>query len=422
LSIFLLFYAASNTNAQTLTIKELQDKIEQTRLEKQRLEEENKKLEAQIDETGKQAQTLQNAVKSLDVTQKKLQNNIKVTETNISNTELTIKKVGIEIEDAENSISKDAEAIAESLRTLQQNEEQSLVETMLRYKDINDLWDTIETLKRFQSSLRTDLTSLKLLRDSLESKKTEHESKKQELVSYKSDLSDQKTVVEQNKSAKTVLLSQTKNKEAEYKKLLERNIELGRKFEQELFDYESRLQFQIDKSKLPGENSKVLSWPLNDIYITQRFGKTVDSKKLYVSGTHNGVDFRASMGTAVKSVADGVVQGMGNTDSQAGCYSYGRWLLIKHNNGLSSMYAHLSGIKVSQGDSIAKDQIIGWSGGQPGTSGAGYSTGPHLHLSLYATEGVSIEKYEQSIFCKQVYIPIAASNAYLDPLSYLPAL
>ncbi len=407
-------------NAQSLSVPELQKEIEKKRIEKERLEAENRKLEAQIQETGKQAQTLQTAVKTLDTTQKKLQNDLKVTETKIGGTELTIKKLGIEIIDKEQHISINKEAIAETLRNLQDADNRSTIETFLQYDNINELWNNIETLRRFQSSIQQSTRQLKSLREELSHKKEETEEKKVELVEFKEDLSDQKVVVEQNKQAKSTLLVQTKNKEEEYKKLLAKNIELGKKFEQELFLYEAQLQIAIDKSKLPTERAGVLRWPLDNVTITQRFGSTVDSKRLYVSGTHNGIDFRASMGTPVKSVLSGVVKGIGNTNAQAGCYSYGRWVLIKHPNGLSSLYAHLSVSKVSPGQSVASGEVIGLSGGQPGTSGAGYSTGPHLHLGLYASEGVSVGKYAQSKFCKQVSIPLAGPSAYLDPLAYLP--
>jgi murein DD-endopeptidase MepM/ murein hydrolase activator NlpD len=140
------------------------------------------------------------------------------------------------------------------------------------------------------------------------------------------------------------------------------------------------------------------------------------------SGTHNGVDFKASVGTPVKAVLGGIVKGTGNTDDQAGCYSYGRWVLIEHPNGLSSLYAHLSQSRVSQGQSISTGEVLGYSGGQPGVFGSGYSTGPHLHLGLYASQGVEVKQYTQSLFCKKVFIPVASANAYLDPLAYLPAL
>jgi murein DD-endopeptidase MepM/ murein hydrolase activator NlpD len=408
--------------AHALTIDELKLQIEAKRLEKARIEEENKKLEAQIAETAKQAATLQGAVKSLETTQKKLENDLKVTQTKISSTELSIQKLGFEITDTQESIKTNQDAISESLRNLYESERRSLLEDLLQYKNVSQVWDGVETLKRFQETIRQRTRELGGLKDDLEEKKTENESHKVELVDYKGELSDKKVVVEQSKKAQSTLLSQTKNKESEYKKMLERNIELGKKFEQELFMFESELQFAIDKSKLPTVREGVLSWPLDNVLITQRFGKTVDSKRLYVSGTHNGVDFRASMGTAVKSVLSGVVEGAGNTDDQAGCYSYGRWVLIKHPNGLSSLYAHLSTTRVTVGQSVSGGEIIGYSGGQPGVNGSGYSTGPHLHLGLYASEGVRIQKYAQSNFCKQVDIPVASSNAYLDPLIYLPPL
>jgi len=409
-------------HGQVLSVTELQREIERKRLEKEKLEAENRKLETQIQETGKQAKTLQSAVKTLDTTQKKLQNDLKVTETDIGSTELSIKKIGLEINAKEQHINTNKEAIAESLRNLQDTDNQSTIETFLQYKNINELWHNIETLRRFQSSVQQSIRQLKNLKEELSEKKSENEEKKVELVEYKEDLSDKKVVVEQNKKAKTTLLVQTKNKEGEYKKLLAKNIELGRKFEQELFQYEAQLKIAIDKSKLPTERSGLLQWPLASVMITQRFGKTVDAKRLYVSGTHNGIDLRATMGTPVKVVLSGIVEGVGNTDAQAGCYSYGRWILVKHSNGLSSLYSHLSLSRVAQGQPVAAGEVIGLSGGQPGTSGAGYSTGPHLHLGLYASEGVSVGKYSQSNFCKQVTIPIASPAAYLDPLAYLPPL
>ena len=419
---FLPSVVFDQVQAQALSVEELQREIEKKRLEKERLDAENKILEAQILETNKQAKTLQSAVKSLDTTQKKLQNDIKVTQTKIGSTELSIKKLAIEIIDRETQIENNKKAIAETIRGLEIADDQSLVTAVLQYEDINELWNSVETLKRFQESIRGFTRDLRIVKSELQEKKTENETKKVELVSFKGDLSDQKVVVEQNKKAKTTLLTQTQSKEAEYKKMLERNIELGKKFEQELYLYESQLQIAIDKSKLPTERLGVLQWPLDSVTITQRFGKTVDSKRLYVSGTHNGADFRATTGTPVKAVLGGVVEGTGNTDEQAGCYSYGRWGLVKHPNGLSSFYAHLSLTKVALGQSVNGGQVIGLSGGQPGSFGSGYSTGPHLHLGLYASQGVSIQKYSQSKFCKQVSIPVVSSQAYLDPLAYLPPI
>lgn len=408
--------------AHALTVEELQAEIEKKRIEKEKIDAENKRLEAQIQQVNNQAKSLQNEVKTLDTTGKKLQNDLKITETNISKTELTIQKVGIDIKTSEEIISQNKDAIAETIRTIAQADDLSTVEIFLKNKKLSDAWTILDTLRQFQTSVRQKTDDLVRTKEKLEAQKRDTEEKKQELVGLKVDLADRKVVVEQNKQTKATLLTQTQSKESEYKKLLAENIERGKKFEQELFNYEAQLKIAIDRSKLPTERSGVISWPLDSITITQRFGRTVDAKRLYVSGTHNGVDFRASVGTPVKSILSGVVQATGNTDDQKGCFSYGRWVLIKHPNGLTSLYSHLSASRVSTGQTVETGQVIGLSGGQPGSNGSGYSTGPHLHLGLFATEGVVVQKYGSSRFCQQVSIPIASTEAYLDPLAYLPPL
>ena len=128
------------------------------------------------------------------------------------------------------------------------------------------------------------------------------------------------------------------------------------------------------------------------------------------------------MGTPVRAALSGTVTGTGNTDEQRGCYSYGRWILIKHDNGLSSIYGHLSASRVFAGQRVNTGDVIGLSGGAPGMFGSGFSTGQHLHLGLFASQGVSVRQFTASKNCKQVYVPIADSSAYLDPLAYLPSI
>jgi len=160
----------------------------------------------------------------------------------------------------------------------------------------------------------------------------------------------------------------------------------------------------------------VLSWPLDFIYITQLFGKTSDSKRLYASGTHSGVDFRATVGTSVKSMASGIVVGVGDTDTQCPGASFGKFILIKYDNGLSSAYGHLSLVKARVGDRVVRGTVVAYSGN------TGYSTGPHLHVSLYASDAVGVKSIPSKSCPGRILTqPIAAINAYLDPMYYLPS-
>ncbi|MEI6420144.1 MAG: M23 family metallopeptidase, partial [bacterium] len=247
----------------------------------------------------------------------------------------------------------------------------------------------------------------------LEDRKTESEKKKKELLALKSQLQDKKSILDTNKQEKNKLLSTTKNQESSYKKILAEKKAKMEAFEKELNGYEAALKIAIDPKSIPKAGKGILSWPLDKIRITQLFGRTSDSVRLYASGTHNGVDFAASIGTPVKATLSGTIEGIGDTDKTCDGASYGKWVLIRHANGLSTLYAHFSLIKVQPGQSIATGEIIGYSGN------TGYSTGPHLHMSVYATQGVKISNLKSTV-CRGTYtMPIADVKAYLDPMIYL---
>ncbi|MEK7614182.1 MAG: M23 family metallopeptidase, partial [Patescibacteria group bacterium] len=106
----------------------------------------------------------------------------------------------------------------------------------------------------------------------------------------------------------------------------------------------------------------------------------------------------------------------GNTDNQCYGVSYGKWVLVRHTNGLSTLYAHLSLIKVSPGEAVQKGDILGYSGN------TGYSTGPHLHFAVFASQAVHVSgptEYKSRICGTYLKIPVAPKSGYLNPLSYL---
>jgi len=89
---------------------------------------------------------------------------------------------------------------------------------------------------------------------------------------------------------------------------------------------------------------------------------------------HNAVDFGAPMGTQVYAAMEGVVTLMRGGDAWNG--GYGNYIVIKHPNGVQTLYAHLGNLLVSQGESVSKGQSIARSGN------SGQSTGPHLHFEV----------------------------------------
>lgn len=96
---------------------------------------------------------------------------------------------------------------------------------------------------------------------------------------------------------------------------------------------------------------------------------------LKVMRAHQGVDYGAPSGTAVRSVGDGVVDFAGVQNG------YGNVIIVQHRNNLKTVYAHLSRINVRKGESVSQSQHIGAVGA------TGWATGPHLHFE-YRINGV----------------------------------
>ena len=100
--------------------------------------------------------------------------------------------------------------------------------------------------------------------------------------------------------------------------------------------------------------------------------------------THQGVDVYAPIGAAVWSVAPGTVEAVERTPGTAPFRGYGRAVVVRHADGLRSMYAHLSRVLVDVGQQVSEGQQIGEVGDscdEPGNPAA-RCAGAHLHFEL----------------------------------------
>lgn len=107
-------------------------------------------------------------------------------------------------------------------------------------------------------------------------------------------------------------------------------------------------------------------------------------------GEHTGLDIAVAQGTRVKAAAQGTVMEVINGTGDQASY-----IAISHGSGFLTRYAHLSRLDVKVGDKVKQGDIVGLSGGTPGTPGAGlYSNGAHLHFEILI-DGASVdpEKY-----------------------------
>jgi len=411
-ALFAPFFAIGQTK------DELQSQIDSHNKQIQALNKEIAAYEKQLTTIGAQKQTLQGAISQLDIQRKKIAASINVTKNKISALQLELQSLSKNIRSKEESISINEAGLGETLRRLHEAEKQTLVVALLSSEDLNEMWTDIDASYELQDAVRRDIDELSEQKETLTETKTATEAKQAELKAQQRKLVSEQGSLDATRKAQADLLAQTKSQEANYQALLRSKQAAKASMEAALSDLQARFQYNVDPSKVPPAGKGVLRWPLDTVKVTQGFGDTDFARSgAYAGKGHNGIDFGASIGTPIKAALTGTVAGVGNTDATPGCYSYGRWILLKHSNGLATLYAHLSQVSVSQGQSVATGQAIGYSGA------TGYATGPHLHFGVYVSSATQIiklgEATNRTTPCSSAVMPVAPLSAYLNPLEYL---
>lgn len=429
-----VFLAAPSAYAQSAS--ELKAQIDARNAQIAALEAEIAEYQRQVDALGAKRTTLQSAISTLTLSQKQLAAQIRVTQTKIASANLEIQQLTLSIGDKEASIAADRAAVAKALRSLAQEEERPLIARLAATGTLGEAWEVADQTTQFNRALGEHIKHLEATRTALAENRDRVSETKKNLVALNTQLTLQKRSVDANKAEQQKLLAQTKNQESNYQTLIARKLASQKSFEQELVNLQSQLDLVVNPRLLPRVGSGVLSWPFpltfmngcasrqgffgNRFCITQYFGNTPFSTanpQIYNGRGHNAIDIAAPIGTPIVAAMEGAVLGTGNTDLAVGCYSFGKWVMVRHDNGLSTLYAHLSVIDVAGGQHVGRGQVIGLSGM------TGYATGPHIHFGVYASEGTQITTLRQfrgtTLGCADATLPVATLTAYLNPLSYL---
>ncbi len=416
ISVALLGAIATSTPLPTHaeSIDEIKDRIDEINRERAKIDEEIAGYQRELNVISGQKQTLQSAIQTLDVSRSKTSAQIKEIQNKIGAATLRLEELSFEITDKEQSIALDQSTVAASLRAIDIADQVSFVERLVGADDFAAAWTSIDNLATLNQSLQEHAALLAGAKIALAEQQTSVSSTKNELASHSVNLESQKQALDINRQGKQTLLSQTQATESQYQAMIAEKRRQQAAFEAQLFTYEAQLKQALDPSSIPSAGSGVLASPLDSVFVTQYFGRTVDAKRLYVSGTHGGIDYRATIGTPIKASLTGVVTDVESTKTKSGC-QYGKWVLLKHANGLSTLYGHLSSVNVSPGQTVSTGDPIGHSGD------TGYATGPHLHFGVYATSGIRIVDASAlgSTYCAGIKTVASNPDAYLDPMSYL---
>ncbi len=410
----LFFYSAKSFSASK--VDELKGQIEQKNKAMELIQKEIEEYKQKIATTAEEAGSLKKQITLLLNNLAQIKADIKFTQNRIDTASLTIEELSLSANNTEQNITEDIDAISELIRLVNEADSNSLIEIILANNNLSDFFSNLDNIQDLTKQIDLRLNELKKLRVNLEESKKKIIFEKENLENKKEELMDKKDIQVNVQKQKENLLTQTKNKESLYKNLLNDRIKKQEDLEKEMKLIEEALKVAISPDYLPKTGQGVLSWPVRDPVITQYFGNTEFATKnpqVYKGMGHNGIDLRASIGTQITASADGKVLDTGNTDAACKGVSYGKWVLIEHSNNLTTLYTHLSLIKVKNGDILKRGDVMGYSGD------TGFVTGPHLHFAVFASKAVKADYVKSKVCGTMMKLPLAPYNGYLNPLSYL---
>lgn len=350
----------------------------------------------------RQGSTLNEQIRSLQAQADKLELEIGLNKKKIDDLEGDVRTLSSRIAEKESLINRQKQMLSELMRLYYSDYSGSTATLIFSADETFSYFNQEGWTTEVNGKVSDLLDSVKTLRESLVGERTQLEEKKKEADALHMQLTERNDYLESTKDNKAYLLTKTQAEVKKYDSLVDELQKQREEINDEIEELEAGKVGQI--SGMPAFQKGLLAYPLKKFTISQGYGKTSFSKKAYVSGKHNGIDYAAPTGTALYAAGKGKVIGTGNL----GRYAYGKWVAIDHGNGIITLYGHMSSISVSRGSKVDEGDKIGAVGS------TGYSTGSHVHFTVFSANSYELVS---SKTVKGLLIPIGAT---VNPNVYLP--
>lgn len=305
------------------------------------------------------------------------------TKNQLQETSLILKETELNIEKKKQAIEEEQNQISELVRALDFSERQTIVTIFARGKTLSDFFSAQDAIRSVDTELTRALIKVMVAKQELDQQKNKLGTVKAALEDQKEDLQIKQEQLADQSEAKAQLLLQTKQSEAKFQKMV---ADLKREYaategEIEAIDRKVRARLK-NQGKTVSTGPVSLFWPTASRKVTASYHDP-DYPFRHVF-EHPGVDLRAAQGTPIRAAGNGIVARAKNAGMG---YSY---IIIIHNNKISTLYGHISRILVKEDEVVTAGDVIGYSGGTPGTPGAGpFVTGAHLHFEV-RQEGIPV--------------------------------
>ena len=360
-------------------IKQLNQQIQAQKQQLEALADRQKQYANSIAAKQAERNTLASQLSLLEEQVAQTELEIESTNLSISKGNLEAQKINLDILDINAHIDAQKDRIAKLIRLVDKQDQISTLEVLLLNDSISEFLNHAKYLENANAELRQNLNQLQFDKERLDQAKIKIEEKNKELAQLKKKLEQDKAKLEYDQSQQLYLIEETKEAEKTYQQLLQQAKREAAQAEAEISNLEQTIRqkmTQKERERLEGSDSTI-NWPISGRVVTATFHDPSYPFRRII-GEHSAVDLRSPQGSPLYAAADGYVARVKFDGSTA--YAY---IMIIHNDGLSTVYGHVSDVNVEVDQYVVRGQLIGKTGGAPGRPGSGsFSTGPHLHFEV----------------------------------------
>ena len=279
------------------------------------------------------------------------------------------------------------ELFCQQVRSEEERGSLSYLSVLFKATSMADLLNRMEFVNEVAEYNKTLIAAMKETRENIKAEKTEMEAKE-------AQLGEQQDELQGKLDETTKLMNEYAADQRELEKLYAAEEEAGKAIVAEI----NRLMAESDV--VPSAEGFI--WPVTTSRkISSPQGNRVSPGNGIGSSNHKGVDIcNVSYSSKIYATKSGkvLIASMPYSDPVGGKSGYGNYVVIDHGGGMSTLYAHMSIVKVSVGQYVTQGDVIGVTGN------TGASTGPHLHYEVHSTTMVNGR----------------AVTVYENPLNYLP--
>ncbi len=416
-------------------IEDLESDLKKQTEEVRKVQEEVKSCETKVEEKSGERKTLEEQIAVFDRAINLAEKKIEETGAQIEVVRLEVEKTGLEIEATNQKVTEQKEVLGELIRIMEENDKTTVLEMVLANDNLSEFFNEAVQVEDVEKKSHEILLEIRELKRRLEFQKVDLGKKEVELKDFIKKKKEEKLEADSAKNGKEDFLEEVKEDEEVYKeKLAEAEAQqaevlamqnkIDKDLEKARTEQASKEKEEAEKKKAeakkaeeeknqksadsespgpsiqnsPGNegavvegneeneenvSNSILAWPVganssgNHAISAYFHDPTYPWRHLW---EHNGIDFPKSTGSPVYASEDGVVVSL--TYSNNG---YGNYIVILHPDGMATLYAHLDSIGVSKGQSVSKGAVIG------GVGSTGFSTGPHLHFTVFNSQGIEID-------------------------------